>query len=173
MAESVDGFHDANPLRPGIPKARLAEQIGVHADDLESLLGLTIELEETGAEVRRVGFGADLGDMEQQVWETALAALREAGFSPPRRIELELGLELEHALIRRGSVVEVSNELIYLPDVLDRIVERARELPDGFTVADFRDALGITRKHAIPLLEWMDADGVTIRDGDGRRIRKD
>jgi len=173
MAESVDGFHDANPLRPGIPKARLAEQIGVHADDLESLLGLTIELEETGAEVRRVGFGADLGDMDQQVWETALTVLGEAGFSPPRRIELELGLELEHALIRRGSVVEVSNELIYLPEVLDRIVEQARELSDGFTVADFRDALGITRKHAIPLLEWMDADGVTIRDGDGRRIRRD
>jgi len=173
MAESVDGFHDANPLRPGIPKARLAEQIGVHADDLEPLLGLTTELEETEAEVRRVGFGADLGDMDQQAWETALAALRKAGFSPPRRVELELGLELEHALIRRGSVVEVSNELIYLSEILDRIVERARELPDGFTVADFRDALGITRKHAIPLLEWMDAHGVTIRDGDGRQIRKD
>ncbi len=173
MAESVDGFHDANPLRPGIPKARLAEQIGVHADDLEPLLGLTTELEETEAEVRRVGFGADLGDMDQQVWETTLAALRKAGFSPPRRVELELGLELEHALVRRGSVVEVSNELIYLPEILDRIVERARELPDGFTVADFRDALGITRKHAIPLLEWMDVHGVTIRDGDGRQIRKD
>ncbi len=70
-------------------------------------------------------------------------------------------------------MIEVSNELIYLPDVLHAIVERARELPDGFTVAEFRDALSITRKHAIPLLEWMDADGVTIRDGDGRRIRKD
>ncbi len=173
MVESVDGFHDANPLRPGIPKARLAEQVGVPADDLESLLGLTTDLEETGADVRRVGFGADLGGEDQRVWETALAILREAGFSPPRRVELELGLELEHALVRRGSVIEVSNELIYLPDVLHAIVERARELPDGFTVAEFRDALSITRKHAIPLLEWMDADGVTIRDGDGRRIRKD
>ncbi|MCH7585786.1 MAG: selenocysteine-specific translation elongation factor [Acidobacteria bacterium] len=175
MAEVVDGFHDANPLRPGIPKARLAEHIGVHADDLESLLGRATELEETGAEIRRVGFGADLGAEDQKIWETALAALRQAGFSPPRRIELALGLELEHSLVRSGSVIEVSSELIYLPDVLDAIIERAGELPEGFTVADFRDALGITRKHAIPLLEWMDTAGVTIRDGDGRRInpRKD
>ena len=44
-----------------------------------------------------------------------------------------------------------------------------RDIGDGFSVADFRDALGITRKHAIPLLEWMDAEGITRRDGDLRR----
>ena len=97
--------------------------------------------------------------------------MRGAGFGPPKRSKLGLGIEGEHALIRRGDLVEVSTDLLYLPEILDTIVSTTGELPTGFTVADFRDKLGITRKHAIPLLEWMDATGVTIREGDRRRLR--
>ncbi len=68
-------------------------------------------------------------------------------------------------------MIEVSNDFFYLPTVLEAIVERAKNLSNGFTVAEFRDELGITRKHAIPLLEWMDTAGVTVREGEGRRIR--
>ncbi len=170
-SEVIDGFHESNPLRPGVPRARLAERLGVDADDLEALFERTPDFESIDADIRRSGFGADLGATEQKAWESARASLERAGFGPPRRTELALGLEIEHALVRRGDVVEVSSDLFYLPDVLGAIVERAKRLPDGFTVADFRDELGITRKHAIPLLEWMDATGVTVREGDGRRTR--
>ena len=40
------------------------------------------------------------------------------------------------------------------------------------TAAQFRDLLGTSRKYAVPLLEWMDSQGVTIRDGDFRKLRK-
>jgi selenocysteine-specific elongation factor len=49
---------------------------------------------------------------------------------------------------------------------------RLADLPDGFTVAQFRDATGITRRHAVPLLEWLDTEGVTRREGDGRALRR-
>jgi selenocysteine-specific elongation factor len=39
------------------------------------------------------------------------------------------------------------------------------------TAAQFRDAVGTTRKYALPLLEWFDANGITVRDGDVRRLR--
>jgi len=167
----VDDFHALNPLRPGVPRARLAEQLGVDGSDLESLISLIPELEAVDAEIRRAGFGADLGTAEQSAWASAKQSLETAGFSPPRRADLRLGVEIEHALIRRGDVVEVSADLFYLPETLRAIVELSNNLADGFTVAEFRDELGITRKHAIPLLEWMDATGVTVREGDGRRIR--
>ena len=44
-------------------------------------------------------------------------------------------------------------------------------LPDGFTVAQFRDHFGLTRKYAVPVLEWLDREGHTVRRGDGRALR--
>jgi selenocysteine-specific elongation factor len=167
----VNQFHDANPLRPGIPKARLAENLDLQVPDLETLLGEFTAIEAVGAQVQRTGFGTALGAHDTAAWEAARAELTEAGFSPPRRADLDLGVELQHALIRRGDVTEISAEFFYLPNVLEQLVTAARLLPDGFSVADFRDRLGITRKHAIPLLEWMDATGVTARSGDGRSFR--
>ena len=70
------------------------------------------------------------------------------------------------------QLVEVSDELIYLPETLEEIERRVRDMPDGFTVADFRDGLAITRKYAVPLLEWMDARGITSREGEGRVVRR-
>ncbi len=119
--------------------------------------------------MRRRGFGVDLADDDRQVWAAAGAALRRAGFGPPSRSELGLPRELEHALVRSGDLVEVSADFLYLPEVLEEIVGRTRTIPDGFTVADLRDALGVTRKHAVPLVEWLDRTGVTVRDGDVRR----
>ena len=40
------------------------------------------------------------------------------------------------------------------------------------TASEFRDLLGTSRKYAVPLLEWLDAHGVTIRNGDYRMLRK-
>ena len=80
-------------------------------------------------------------------------------------------LELMHALLRSGRLVEISDELVYLPETLDDVESRVRGMDDGFTVADFRDELGVSRKYAVPLLEWMDARGVTRREGEGRVVR--
>jgi len=76
------------------------------------------------------------------------------------------------AMIRDGMLVPVGDDLVYLPETLDGIVAAASSLADGFAVADFRDALDITRKHAVPLLEWMDGRGITRRVGDGRTITR-
>jgi selenocysteine-specific elongation factor len=168
---AVDAFHEANPLRPGIPKARLAAELDLTPDALESLLPHSTEIEMVGADVARAGFGVDLDPSQQTAWERAAALLDQAGFAPPAKQDLGLAVELEHALVRRGDLVAVSDELLYRRATLDEMVAITADLPDGFTVADFRDAVGITRKHAIPLVEWMDRTGVTIRGGDGRRVR--
>ena len=168
----TERYHRDNPLRPGIPKASLAGRLGVTVADLEALVGTSEELETVAADVRVVGFGVDLDEASRSAWEEARTALESGGLGPPRRKELALDDEVIHALIRSGDLVEVSETLLYLPKTLTEIRRRAESLPDGFTVADFRDALGITRKHAVPLLEWLDAEGVTIRDGDSRRVRR-
>jgi hypothetical protein len=44
-------------------------------------------------------------------------------------------------------------------------------LPAGFTGANFRDHFGLTRKYAVPFLEWLDNEGHTVRQGDGRTLK--
>lgn len=78
------------------------------------------------------------------------------------------------ATLARGMLVKVGDDL-YRGSQIARIVARVethlRE-HGHMTAADFRDLLGTSRKFAVPLLEWLDAHGVTIRSGDFRTLRK-
>ena len=53
-------------------------------------------------------------------------------------------------------------------DVVDRATALVNAAPQGITVSAVREALGTTRKYAVPLLEWMDKQGLTRREGDLR-----
>ena len=73
------------------------------------------------------------------------------------------------AAIRAGLVVRVAPDLVFLPALIDRAREIvARSSGSGITVSAFREALGTSRKYAVPLLEWFDQRGITRRDGDLR-----
>lgn len=172
-AAVLSAFHDENPLRHGMAKPELAVTLGIGRPVLEALVEnhpdvLTAE----GTAVRLTGFAAELGAESEAAWLRAAAVLRAAGPAPPSRVELGIDEELTHALLRRGWLAALTPDLVYLPETLDAVVELASSLHDGFTVADFRTAAGITRKHAVPLLEWLDRTGVTRRVGDGRVVRR-
>jgi selenocysteine-specific elongation factor len=154
-----------------MPKPDLANRLGIGLDLLAALVGSSDLLDEHGPVVRAAGFSADLDEAGRDRWEAARAVLREAGAAPPRRTELGLETEAIHALIRSGALVDVSADFVYLPETIDDVAARLSTLPDGFTVAAVRDLLAITRRHAVPLLEWLDATGITRRAGDGRVLR--
>jgi len=73
--------------------------------------------------------------------------------------------------VRRGLVVE-RDGFYFAPLAIEQAARRVSALlaktPEGVTVAQVRDALGTTRKHALPLLTHLDATGVTRRRGDVR-----
>jgi selenocysteine-specific elongation factor len=169
---AVEAHHTANPLRLGMPLPALASAIGVTAALAQAVVAASPRLLLEGPVVRSVSFVPRLAGAAESAWEAARNTLETAGFAAPRRDELGLGDEVIHALIRGGALVAVGDDLVYLPETLAGIVAAAGSLADGFTVADFRDAMGITRKHAVPLLEWMDRSGVTRRVGDGRNLRR-
>ena len=80
-----------------------------------------------------------------------------------------IGRDAIDAAIRAGLVVRVAPELVFLPELIDRAREIvAQESASGITVSAFREALGTSRKYAVPLLEWFDQRGITRRDGDVR-----
>ena len=98
-----------------------------------------------------------------------LAALEAGGCTPPAPDGVDRG-ELRE-LVRRGSVVECDGHF-FAPSALDTAAWAAARLlardGAGFTVGAFRDEVGATRKHAVPLLAELDRRGVTRRRGDLR-----
>jgi selenocysteine-specific elongation factor len=98
-----------------------------------------------------------------------LARLEAGGAAPPGSENVARG-ELRE-MVRRGLVVE-RDGLFFAPSAIDSVAHTVARLladrPDGITIAAVREALGITRKHAVPLLAELDARGITRRRGDLR-----
>jgi selenocysteine-specific elongation factor len=165
-------YHEENPLRPGIPKATVASRLAIDVDLLEMLIESSDDLVDEGASVRTSQFRGGWGPAEEKAFGRTRALLEGAGLSVPRAMQIGLDAETLHAALRDGRLVRVAEDLVYLPEQIDRILRILATLPDGFTVAEFRDALGVSRRHAVPLVEWLDAQGWTGRRGDTRVVRK-
>jgi selenocysteine-specific elongation factor len=93
-----------------------------------------------------------------------VADLRAGGFTPPDPDGIDRA-ELRE-LVRRGEVIE-EDGVFYAPEAFDdaaKLLARLlRDQPDGVTVSEVRQAMGNTRKHAMPLLAMLDAQGMTRR----------
>ena len=169
---ALEGYHVANPLRAGLPGAELGDLLDVAPDQLGSLLQLWPDITADGSTVRLTSFLPTLDDEAGAEWQRVKEALESAALAPPRLKELDVDGEVLHSLLREGRLIRVSDDFVYLPGSLEQLEAQVRAMDDGFTVAGFRDELGITRKHAVPLLEWLDGRGVTARQGDVRVVRR-
>jgi selenocysteine-specific elongation factor len=126
-----------------------------------------------------------LGESERRLLSQIDAAWREAGLSPPDVSMVAAGDRLRLAAIRH--LVKLG-ALLRAPDAVQKreflfhreaLAEARRRLapplaaaPRGLTVSECNQVLGLTRRHGVPLLERMDADGFTQREGDRRRLRE-
>lgn len=168
----VARFHEDNPLRPGMPKASLASALRVDIDTLAAVLPFDGRLGQHESVVALSGFLPELDRSGEEEWERIRTDLESAGPMVPRLKEMEIDPELLHALLREGRLVRISEELAYLPPQVEALVDRLADLPERFTVAEFRDATGLTRKYAVPFLEWADRRGITTRYGNERSVNR-
>jgi selenocysteine-specific elongation factor len=166
----VMAYHHDHPARPGFPKAELASRMRVPVPVIEAVVGSSELLEEADGCIRTAGFAHAIGDDEQEHWRTVRTAL-ESSFDVPRLSSLDLEPELVHFLMRRGDLVRIGEDLAFTDTQIAELTERVAELPAGFTVSAFRDHFGMSRRQAVPMLEWLDRIGRTRRSGDGRTVR--
>ncbi len=66
----------------------------------------------------------------------------------------------------------MSDEFVYLPAQIDVLAAGIRGFEEPFGVSEFKDVVGLSRKYAVPFLEWADDHGLTVRMGDKRRKRE-
>ncbi len=168
IVDQVRSFHQANPLRPGFPKADLAGRLGVPGPVVDALVDRSEALRDAGPVVASVGFAVQL-DLDSDASVGRLKkVLSDSSLLVPKLGELDIDREMFHALLRRGDLVQISDDLVYLPSQIEEIKSGLSDLPNPFTVAEFRDRFGISRRYAVPILEWLDRDHVTRRHGDLR-----
>jgi selenocysteine-specific elongation factor len=170
LRPAVEDYHRRFPLRPGLPKSEAASRLGSDTNLILALIAGDPELSDDGPSIRLSGFVPRLGPSDEAAWDRARSVLA-ADLAVPRIDDLGLPDEVIHALIRQRELVRIADDLVLLPEQIDQVTGRLGSLPDDFTVAVFRDEYGLSRRHAVPLLEWLDAEGWTRRDGDGRTVR--
>jgi len=187
IVATVERFHKENPLLPGIPREDLRVSLGRRVSSetfraaLEDLAAAK-KIELQGELVRRAGAEIALQPEEARAKEQIEKAFSTAGLAVPTVKEVLLKLTIEakrsekllQILLREKSLVRVTPELIFHRDALaqlrDRLIEYKKTKGERISVLIFKELAGITRKYAIPLLEYLDRERVTRRAGDERVI---
>ncbi len=159
--------HDERPMRSGIPMAALPGAMDVPRSVIERAIQGSTLLEVRGPDVALKDHQALLDPVAAAVWEEARSRLS-VGMAVPTVAELDVDAELLHLLIRRGDLVRVAESLVYLPDQIEDIITIVARLEAPIGVGDFKDASGLSRKYAVPILEWLDDRGYTVRRAEGR-----
>jgi selenocysteine-specific elongation factor len=187
IAERVERFHKENPLSPGIAREDLRASLGRRVREetfraaLEEL-ATEKKLDVQGELVKRAGSQISLQPEEAQAKGEIEKAFAEAGLAVPsvKEVLAKLSVEAKRAekllqiLLREKNLVRVSPELIFHRDALahlkGQLAEYKKAKGERISVPGFKDLTGITRKYAIPLLEYLDRERVTRRAGDERVI---
>lgn len=184
LLKAVTEFHVKNPLVPGISRESLREQMRLSEEAFEAGLGLCVEqraLAITGDLVHLPGRGVVMKDEEAESRKVIEQAFASAGLKVPALKDVLAGLKIDRnraqkivtLLLRDKTLIKVSDELVFHASALDSLrksITGLKQSSPKIDVAQFKDLTGVSRKYAIPLLEYLDRERVTRRVGDERLI---
>ncbi len=181
MHEILKQFHRRNPLVAGLSKEELrGKQLpGAPAWLLDALLAMGKTLVAEGETVRLASHKISLKQDEEEAATKIENAFRAGGLAVPSMQEVlgKSGVEQNRArnilqlLLRDKRLVRVSDELVFHASALQSLRQLlAQKKGQKFAVPEFKDWTGVSRKYAIPLLEFLDRERVTRRDGDTRVV---
>ena len=180
----VADFHKTHPLVRGIGKEELREQVRASTTIFTAVIDLLVhekKLEIDGDLVHLPGRGVVMKDEEAQSKKIIEMAFASAGLKVPalKDVLSELKVDKTRAqkivtlLLRDKILIKISEDLVFHRVALDDLRRRMTAEKEKFPridIARFKDLTGVTRKYAIPLLEYLDREHVTKRVGDERVI---
>ena len=177
----LTAFHRHKPLQEGMPREDLRGRVAADAPTavFEALLSGSPEFVAIGDIVRLSSHSAALGDEDKEVTRRIETAFAAAGFTAPSLTDVigRAGVEpsrartLLHLLLREKKLVRLGDDLVFHSSVIAGLRDLlSRRKGARFTVADFKTWTGISRKYAIPLLEFLDRERITRREGDARVV---
>lgn len=180
IRSDLESYHQSFPLRRGMPKEELKSRLRLPTrlfNVAVRRLAAAVVLEESGPQLRRPGHAIHFNPVQQRQVDGLLARFAAAPYSPPSVKEClaDVGEEILAALQDMGRLVSVAPDVIFRKEDYDQMVAEVRRLLEThgkLTAAEARDHFNTSRRYILALLEHLDAAGMTVRDGDLRRLRK-
>ena len=180
----VTSFHKKNPLVAGISKEELRDQVHASSAVFTAALDMLVGEKKlaTAAElVHLAGRGVVMKDEEAESQKIIEHAFASAGLKVPALKDVLAGLKVDKVraqkivtlLLRDKVLIKISEDLVFHRDALLDLRKRMsaeKTKSPKIDVARFKDLTGVSRKYAIPLLEYLDREHVTRRVGDERVI---
>lgn len=172
LHEVLTGHHRARPLDKVMAREALRAELDLEPAVFEALLQRSQDVRQEGAGVRLASHEVGLDPAQQRARDELLATIEQAGFQPPLAAQLNADPALLKSLTDSGELVRIENFYLTATQAGEaRARVRSRIEEEGpVTVAQIRDLLGTSRKYAVPLCEWLDSTGATLRKGDLRLL---
>jgi selenocysteine-specific elongation factor len=178
---ALEEYHQAHPLRPGMPREELKSRLGLAPAAFPPVVGaLAAEgvLVERGGELALPSHQVEIDPAGGGPAGRLLEILGAQPFAPPSLPEAMraagASAEVVRALARRGELVRLSDDVAFTRTAYDEALGMVHEMvaaEGAVTVAALRDRMGASRRPVLALLEYLDAQRVTRRVGDQRVLR--
>lgn len=179
--DTCAAFHRQNPLLPGVPReeVRSRELNGAPQFLLDAMLSQSKTVVAEGEHLRLKSHQLHLKQDEEAALGKIEKAFEEAGLAVPALAEVlaKCGVEaarsrsLLQILFRQRKLFRISEDLVYHHSAIETLKQMlAAHKGERFAVPTFKDWTGVSRKYAIPLLEFLDRERITRRDGDDRIV---
>ncbi|MBI5115591.1 selenocysteine-specific translation elongation factor [Candidatus Poribacteria bacterium] len=183
--EEMKGFFASQPHRLFMPREELRSRLGeidAHIFDRIMIELIQSDVIEAAAEgIRFKGRKAQITEAQKAARHRMESIFRDAGYSPPTfsQVEEQIGdsksaKQMISLLLEEGMIIKISPTMAYHKDFLEPAIRRIKEhfqKADKLGVGDLKTVLGVSRKHAVPLLEYFDKIGLTARVGDYRVLK--
>lgn len=181
VKKTLQVYHKKNPLKPGLPKEELRAQLNMDQKVFNNIIKAMNDIAVEKEVIRLKTFNISLSTVDESLKTKILDILEHARFQPPTKDDLShiLKIDSKHLtdilrlMVREGSIVRI-NDALYIPStiykmMIDALKEFFSKKPE-MTVAEFRDILKTSRKYALPFLEYLDSNKITLRVGDIRKF---
>jgi len=177
---NLQQFHSNNPLKFGISKEELKSRLKLDGAIFSMFLKDLVEsgkLKDLGSRVAINDFKPKLNDKQRMEIESLLKKFDQDPYSPPSVKECisDLGEDMYPYFVESGEVIQVSADVVYRKTDYEEMVKKIRDrMKEGNTisVAEVRDLFNTSRKYALALMEYLDSIGITMREGDVRRLAR-
>jgi selenocysteine-specific elongation factor len=184
--DALSAIHQANPALASTPRERVVERAKLpwSGKPLDRIVAHLVEsgaIRSAGTQVRAAGFKVQLTERQRALLDRVVEALDAGDVNAPGSADIASTLRVppqavEEVLrlgIQAGEVVRIGEGIHFTVAKLEQLKAETHAAfgSKPFAASEFRDALGTSRKYAIPILEYFDQVRFTLRTGDQRVIR--
>ena len=176
----LDAYHQTYPIRRGMPREELKSKLKLTPRLFNLILSKMAAEGVVGEGSKWVAIPGHIvrfSPFQQVKVDKLMEKFVAAAYAPPsvKECQAEVGEDLFSALEEFGDLVTVSEEVVFRKADYETMVEKIRQAisqKGKITLAEVRDLLKSSRKYVQALLEYLDAAGVTVRDGDFRKLKQ-